>query len=144
MEETIRTVERPDRSRRSRVLGEALRVVEVGWPDGIDQTLSSGTDATPNFFAGTTTGGARGIGSGGALPVDIQGLVRRLRGAASVLTYLPRIAVSSGALDIQIINRREGSVRGTMSGPVRRDTAQGQELDTEVARIPKASLVELP
>jgi len=144
MEETISTVERPDRSRRSRVLGEALRIVEVGWTDGNDQTRASGTEPEPDFFAGTTTGGARGISPIGALPVDAQMLVRRLRGAASVVSYLPSIVVSNGTVDVQILNRREQSVRGTISGPLRRDTAQGEELEDEVGRIPKLTLLELP
>lgn len=144
MQERVLTTERPDGSRRSRVLGESLRVVEVGWTDGIDQQQASGGSASPDYYAGTTTGGARGIGTRGALPVDVQALIRRLRGAASVATYLPRIAVSTGAQDVQILNRREQSVRGTFSGPVRRDTVQGQELENEVSRVPKLVLTELP
>ena len=130
-----------DGTRRSRVVAPPRRVVEYGWQTGIDTTTAEATDGTadPDFGTLSELATASAQFTLRDTPRQIDGLIRRLDGAAKPLVYLSRIERLTGATAVQVIERRHWQVFGRMTSPVALESVQGDEHETEIWRL--ASIV---
>lgn len=130
-----------DGTRRSRVVAPPRRVVEYGWQTGIDTTTAEATDgaADPDFGTLSELATASAQFTLRDTPRQIDGLIRRLDGAAKPLVYLSRIERLTGATAAQVIERRHWQVFGRMTSPVALESVQGDEHETEIWRL--ASIV---
>lgn len=85
-----------DGTRRSRVLGPALRDLKIGWADGVLMT-NYREETAPDYVKGSANAAAEPVAFVHDLPYKLQDLVRSTDGADELLLYIPYIAYDSSS-----------------------------------------------
>ena len=113
------------------------RVVEYGWPDGLDMTaaLDPDGDPDPDYVMGSSDASAFAVASRRGTPYQVEGVARRLAGASSGIVYLPRIAKFGASPTFVVVNRRHAHLYGRVTSDVAIESVQGDELENEVVRV---------
>jgi hypothetical protein len=113
------------------------RVVEYGWPDGLDMTaaLDPDGDPDPDYVMGSSDASALAVASRRGTPYQVEGVARRLAGASSGVVYLPRIAKFGASPTFVVVNRRHAHLYGRVTSDVAIEAVQGDELENEVVRV---------
>ena len=124
-----------DGIRRAYRARDPRRIVEYGWPDGVDTSSSGAPDADPDYLEGSANASALALASRRATPWDVEGLVRRLAGSAAPVVYLPKVDRFGASEGTRVLNRRYQHLLGRVTSDVAIETIQGDELSSEIARI---------
>ncbi|MGA0946260.1 MAG: hypothetical protein ACO3UW_10895, partial [Candidatus Nanopelagicales bacterium] len=113
------------------------RVVEYGWPDGLDMTdaLDPDGDPDPDYVMGSSDASALAVASRRDTPYQVEGVARRVAGARSGVVYVPRLAKFGASPTFVVINRRHAHMYGRVTSDVAIETVQGDELESEVVRV---------
>jgi hypothetical protein len=122
-------------------LGPARRLVEFAWTEGWDTTKISGD--SPSGYDHITADGADRVGVRQDATV-LEGMLRRARGAAEPVVYLPRIVpddTNSPGQDRQILGR-DRHMYGRVTGQVTRQAILGDESTDEVHTINAITIEE--
>ena len=122
-------------------LGPPRRMVEMAWSEGWDSTLTSGTN--PAAYDNITADGADPVGVRQD-PSILEGMLRRSRGAAEPVVYLPRIVPDSSGSpgqDRQILGR-DRHLYGRIVSQVTRQAILGDEGESEVQTVNAITIEE--
>lgn len=122
-------------------LGPPRRLVEFAWSEGWDATLISGT--SPSSYDKITADGLESVGVRQD-PTVLEGMLRRSRGAAEPVVYLPRIVpddINTPGQDRQILGR-DRHMYGRVTGQVTRQAILGDEGIDEVHTINAITIEE--
>lgn len=130
--------ETADRYRRAKVRSAPARTVEFAWVDGLDLT-DIYEDDEPDYIYASTNPSAEPVASVADGPQVMEGLLRLLSGPGSQVVYLPRVPKAGGSVTLV---RREESVLGRITSPVRVEVVQGDELEDEVVRVASVVIEE--
>jgi len=115
------------------------RRVEFAWTDGLDTTYGWTGAAEPDFVDPVTGGSSPSPGAIPSTPWLLEGLLRRSAGLP--LAYLPRVPPISIS-GVSRFLRREELVVGAIGPEIVHETILGDELATEVMRVPVLTLTE--
>ena len=126
-----------DGTRRATNARPPRRVVEYGWPDGIDTTDSTNAagNPDPDYVLGSAASGALAVAAHRDAPWQVEGVARRLAGATAPVVYLPRVARFGENEGSRILNRRWSHMLGRVVSDIAIETVQGDELENEVVRV---------
>jgi hypothetical protein len=122
-----------DGTRRSRKLGPSRKAVEFGWIDGVDMQPISGANPSPDYYKPVTGAGVDAVALDGETPILLRDLVESLDGQHTPIVYIPSVA--QGSPNVTQTTAIDGMLYGRISGGVRLETVQGDELEDEVTRI---------
>ncbi len=122
-------------------LGPARRMVEFAWTEGWDASKTSG--ASPGGYDHLTADSLQPVGVRQD-PSVVAGMLRRSRGAAEPVVYLPRIVPDDGNSPGQVrqILGRDRHLYGRIVGGVTRQTILGEEGTSEVQTINAITIEE--
>jgi len=122
-------------------LGPARRMVEFAWTEGWDASKTSG--ASPSGYDHLTADSLQPVGVRQD-PSVVAGMLRRSRGAAEPVVYLPRIVPDDGNSPGQVrqILGRDRHLYGRIVGGVTRQTILGEEGTSEVQTINAITIEE--
>ena len=118
-------------------LGPERRAVEFAWAEGWDATKISGT--SPSGYDHITASSSNAVAVRQD-PTLIEGLIRRTRGAAEPVVYLPRVPPNPNT-SVQILGR-ERHLYGRIVGQVTREAILGDEAVDEVQTINAITIEE--
>jgi len=122
-------------------LGPPRRLVELAWAEGWDSTLTSGD--SPAGYDKITANGLEAVGVRQD-PSVLEGMLRRSRGAAEPVIYLPRIIpddINTPGQDRQILGR-DRHMYGRVTSQVTRQAILGDEGQSEVQTINAITIEE--
>jgi len=140
-----RTEDTPGGVRRATVLGPGGRRVRLSWTDPVDISQTQGSTADPDYIKSSSTSGNLAVATRAGTPFDVMGLLRSV-GVGTPLTYLPRIAVSTGAADVQHMLRYQDHMLGQLTTPVQLESVIGNESDStdgELMRVATMVMEEI-
>jgi hypothetical protein len=122
-------------------LGPPRRMVELAWAEGWDSSLTSGI--SPAGYDKITANGLEAVGVRQD-PSVLEGMLRRSRGAAEPVIYLPRIIpddINTPGQDRQILGR-DRHLYGRVTSQVTRQAILGDEGQSEVQTINAITIEE--
>lgn len=132
-----------DRTTRSRQVAPTRRIIDYGWTDAVDTTagMNPAMDADPDFVVTSDAVSAEPTGLKDIAPWDFDGVFHLLAGADKQVVYVPRITHQNLTRDEPMIRRHQHALC-RITSPVRLESVQGEESDTEVLRVASITLTE--
>lgn len=136
LEPNVDVVENRTGARRSRRLGRARRIVQVSWPNGVDMTEISGSDAAPDHYTDGAIDDPLPLSIRYSTPEHLMGVVDQLDGPHRLVVYCASVALEAddGPV-VHRLGRAGGAIYGRITSPVDLEAFLGDELESEVARI---------
>lgn len=132
-----------DRTIKTRKIAPTRRIIEYGWTDAVDTTsgINPVGDADPDFVMPNTAGSSEAVALKDVTPFDFEGVFHLLSGSNKQVVYLPRIEKQALTTN-QTLNRRQQHALCRITSPVRLESVQGEENDTEVIRVATVTFTE--
>ena len=93
----------------------------------------SGFNPSPDYYKPITGAGVDAVAFDGETPILLRDLVESLDGQHTPIVYIPSVA--HGSPNVTQTTAIDGMLYGRISGGVRLETVQGDELEDEVTRI---------
>ena len=120
------TEDTPGGTRRAVRAGPGARRVRIAWTDPVDTTQVLGGESDPDYLKSTSTAGNNAVAAQKGLPYDLLGALTR-QGARDPVTYLPRIAVSTGSTDTQTFVQQQQHLLATITSAPQIESVLGEE-----------------
>jgi len=120
------TEDTPGGTRRAVRAGPGARRVRIAWTDPVDTTQVLGGESDPDYLKSTSTAGNAAVAAQKGLPYDLLGALTR-QGARDPVTYLPRIAVSTGSTDTQTFVQQQQHLLATITSAPQIESVLGEE-----------------
>lgn len=114
------------------------REARISWVDGIRTQSVFDADPQPDYLLSSSSGSGAGMATKAATPMEIMGLVRRLKGAP--VFYVDRL--DRGPPDEQTINRYRDLALMHIDGAIQVTATRGWEQNNEIVNIATIPLLE--
>lgn len=126
--------------RRSKRYGPPRLTREVAWPQGVDTTMTRGTNTGDDYIVGTSTSGARPIAMYREAPMLVQGIFSTIDANGGLLVDLPYIPAGTPDVVALTWQRARGALLCRFLGELPLETITGDEEVDEVIRINRVIL----
>jgi len=132
-----------DRTVRTRKVAPTRRTIEYGWTDAVDTTdgMNPLSDADPDFVMSSGQASAEPVAFEDVAPWDFDGVFHLLSGPDKQVVYLPRITKQNLTLEEPLVRKHQHALC-RITSPVRLESVQGEEIDTEVIRVANVIFTE--
>ena len=119
------------------------RSFRIAWTEGIDLTDLQGDNPDPDYWVGSSTGGAEPVAISNDVPYLLQGLLTYLQGEKTPIVYLPLIGQSS---DQKELHRDYEQALVSVQGEIEVENILGDENVSdsgELVRVATMTLQEI-
>ena len=116
------------------------RTFRIAWTEGVDVTDLQGDNPDPDFWKGSSSGGAEPVAISNDVPYLLQGLLKYLKGEQTPIVYLPLIGQSS---DQQELHREYEQALVSVQGEIEIENVLGDENVSESGELIRIATMTL-